>query len=146
MSAKVNCIFLPLSGCHYCFYQCVVFCFLTVSPRFGIGCFTFSAASFKEPLADFKGQFDWENTKPVIDKCAELAFSKGYSHFLLGNSGRCYSEKEVKNKYFEKGVLSRSFKCPNEIGKSGAAYVFTFGTYLTESFHQLMDKMRVYIT
>lgn len=61
-----------------------------------------------------------------MEKCAELAFDKGYKHFTLGNKGLCLSGEDVSQRYYGGGAVDAS-KCKQGIGIKGAMYAYTFG-------------------
>ncbi|PFX24446.1 Neurogenic locus Notch protein [Stylophora pistillata] len=89
-----------------------------------IGCFKAPKSGLKNVLTSPK-EFDSKKSKTYIYECAELAFDKGYSHFALGNQGRCLSSKTADKEYFEIGVTSTN-NCKGGIGSKTAVDVYTF--------------------
>lgn len=105
----------------------VLFFFLV--PSFNnIGCFKIPKTGFKEVLAYPNKDYDPANFNSYILECADLAFDKGYSHFALGDKGKCLSSSTAKNNYYAKGAAAAK-DCKNGIGIKFSIQVYTFGEF-----------------
>lgn len=106
----------------------VRFVFILVPSFNNIGCFKIPKTGFKEVLAYPNKDYEPANFNSYILECAELAFDKGYSHFALGDKGKCLSSSTAKKNYYAKGAAAAK-DCKNGIGIKFSIQVYTFGEF-----------------
>jgi len=99
-----------------------LFCFLeSVEPLnpIGLGCFkdTGTTRAFSELLKIFHGQ----NYAKIIQECAALAKSKGYTVFGIQYFGECWSGNNGHKTYNRNGP---SKHCADGIGKDWSNFVY----------------------
>ena len=106
----------------------LAFLFLLVPSFTKIACFNIGSNLRQDVLGDLTHLVKQDKFIESIRACAELAFSRSYQFFALGDNGLCWSGPNARQRYYIKGSTKET-NCPNGIGKEKRIAVFTFGKF-----------------
>ena len=108
------------------FFKTSSFTFFTLiaPPEIQVTCFN-GADNLQEVLADFTNEIQWDNTNEVVKKCAQLAHSKDYKIFALGQNGLCLSGPDTRHRYYINGVDGAY--CKDGVGMGNSMFVYALG-------------------
>ena len=95
-------------------------------PEIQVACFI-GADNLREVLGDFTNEIKWDNTNEVVNKCAKLAYTKGYTLFAMGKDGLCLSGADIQYKYYVSGTYGAY--CKEGIGMGDSMFVYSLGKH-----------------